>query len=662
MPRPISDVWEHFLVLCESDGKKHVTCSYCSMQYKHAMANKLKQHLLKCNKCPNDVKNLYKQNNIPTILHSSPEETVSPPTFTSTTIAPSSSAMAPSPSPSWSAMEPLPVTPLPSSSKFNSDASHNTTFMTQTVCHNDINTALARAIYASGQPMSLLESDHWKRLFHLFDPSYTVPSRYVLSNTLLDLEYKRLKVAIDVKLTKSLALALITDGWTNVLGKGVINFFVTTPEPIFYLAVYPEVQRETSEFISSQIIKIINEIGPAKFEVLVTDNAANMKAVWRIIKREFPHISCVGCLSHSINLICEDVFKKIRVFNETLDKILKVIKFIKRTHVALAQFEEYQTVKFGTSACTLKLFSKTRWSGAFITLKSYKQNREALEQLAIFHNVVPQEIKNIILDTEIWFKVDEITSILDPLATGLLSSEKDNSLLSDAPFIFKKVCQNTLLKLKESVFLDPEDKEILIASIIKREKINLQPIHFAAHLLDPRYCGNNMLSDEEVSQATEFIREYCAINGIDEAKTLSNMAEFYTKSNFFESSKAIWAPAKQLEPRLWWQTFALKQSIGMVAVKILSVPSSSAAAERSLCLFSRTHTKIRNRLKQPRVHKLISIRANIKICDSQCDKTNGSEIPFIDQSEDVYDNSDSDPQSDLEMSDATDPLDDAPFA
>ncbi|CAB3261101.1 unnamed protein product [Arctia plantaginis] len=150
MPRPISTVWEHFLVLCETNGKKHVTCSYCSGQYKHAMANKLKEHLWKCKKCPNDVKNVYKQNNVPAILHSSPEATVSPRSSTS-------SAMAPSPS--SSAMDPSAVTALPSSFRFTSVASRNTTFTTQPVSHNDINTALARSIYASGQPMSLLESE-----------------------------------------------------------------------------------------------------------------------------------------------------------------------------------------------------------------------------------------------------------------------------------------------------------------------------------------------------------------------------------------------------------------------------------------------------------------------------------------------------------------------
>lgn len=83
--------------------------------------------------------------------------------------------------------------------------------------------------------------------------------------------------------------------------------------------------------------------------------------------------------------------------------------------------------------------------------------------------------------------------------------------------------------------------------------------------------------------------------------------------------------------------------------------ASSAAAERNFCLFSRTHTKIRNRLKQLRVLKLISIRANLNMCD----KTNGREGPVVDRSEDEYDTGDSEPQSDVEVSDATDPLDNA---
>ncbi|KAJ2945434.1 hypothetical protein O0L34_g246 [Tuta absoluta] len=131
------------------------------------------------------------------------------------------------------------------------------------------------------------------------------------------------------------------------------------------------------------------------------------------------------------------------------------------------------------------------------------------------------------------------------------------------------------------------------------------------------------------------------------------MAEFNTKSNFFESSKAIWAPAKQLEPRLWWQAFASHQSIGIIAAKILSVPPSSAAAERNFCLFSRTHTKIRNRLKQPRVLKLITIRANIKMCELQ-----SAETIERNRSDDDYDTGDSDHQSDIELTDPADPDDD----
>lgn len=100
MPRHLSDVWEHYLVLSEADGKKHVTCSYCSSEYKYAMANKLKRHLLKCDKCPNDVKNVYKHNTVPTTVYYSQEATGSPPTssnmaWSSSTIAHTSSTMSP---------------------------------------------------------------------------------------------------------------------------------------------------------------------------------------------------------------------------------------------------------------------------------------------------------------------------------------------------------------------------------------------------------------------------------------------------------------------------------------------------------------------------------------------------------------------------------------
>ena len=41
--------------------------------------------------------------------------------------------------------------------------------------------------------------------------------------------------------------------------------------------------------ISEGIKQTINEIGEEKVVAIITDNAANMKAAWRILKNEYPH-------------------------------------------------------------------------------------------------------------------------------------------------------------------------------------------------------------------------------------------------------------------------------------------------------------------------------------------------------------------------------------
>ncbi|KAL5242659.1 hypothetical protein ACI65C_010069 [Semiaphis heraclei] len=51
-----------------------------------------------------------------------------------------------------------------------------------------LDSMLAKAIYASGSPLSLLDNIYWKKLFEKIRPAYVLPSSYQLSNKLLDSE------------------------------------------------------------------------------------------------------------------------------------------------------------------------------------------------------------------------------------------------------------------------------------------------------------------------------------------------------------------------------------------------------------------------------------------------------------------------------------------
>lgn len=57
----------------------------------------------------------------------------------------------------------------------------------------NIDILLARSIYASSSPLNLIETVYWKEFLKKIRPTYCPPSTYIISNRLLDDEYKRVK-------------------------------------------------------------------------------------------------------------------------------------------------------------------------------------------------------------------------------------------------------------------------------------------------------------------------------------------------------------------------------------------------------------------------------------------------------------------------------------
>lgn len=105
----------------------------------------------------------------------------------------------------------------------------------------------------------------------------------------------RVEQESETKIKEASSLALMTDGWTNVTGDGLINFIVTTPKPVFLKSINRKTNRETGEYVANEIKNVIKEIGSEKFLLFVLLTAANMKAAWGIVTKNHPHISAVGC-------------------------------------------------------------------------------------------------------------------------------------------------------------------------------------------------------------------------------------------------------------------------------------------------------------------------------------------------------------------------------
>lgn len=112
---------------------------------------------------------------------------------------------------------------------------------------------------------------------------------------------------------------------------------------------------------------------------------------------------------------------------------------------------------------------------------------------------------------------------------------------------------------------------------------------------------------------------------IDANKIMGEMTSYCRKNGFF-AKEAIWVAAGQIgqynnSPSDWWAVYCRHQELSKVAIRILEMPATSAACERSFSQHGSIHSKKRNRLTNKHVEKLLYISQNLKLLKHESDET-----------------------------------------
>ena len=158
----------------------------------------------------------------------------------------------------------------------------------------EIDTAIARAFYASGIPLATIENPFIIQALHKINPEYHPPSRKSLSTTLLEKEYKQVSADMKQQIKNSNYICLTSDGWTNIHQQPIINFMITTPQPIFWKALESKENSHTGEYIAEQFDIVIKEISISKIAAVIIDNASNMKKAHSILQKDYSNIIFLG--------------------------------------------------------------------------------------------------------------------------------------------------------------------------------------------------------------------------------------------------------------------------------------------------------------------------------------------------------------------------------
>lgn len=381
----------------------------------------------------------------------------------------------------------------------------------------------------------------------------------------------------------------MTDGWTNIRGEAIINYVVVSPEgqSLFIKSDPTDDNRHTKEYLAEELIKVIQNIGPNNVNAICSDTAANMLSAVDIVAIKYKFIHHIKCTSHQLNLVVKDILELDRL-KQGMGSILEVAKYLRLHHIPLFHLkEEMQKIygKVGTPCLPVS----TRWQSNLDCIRSVLDFERAYKSVILNGKVLDvmnakgkggaattgQKVLQSIEDPLFWQWCRVLHKIVAPLTATIITMECDVPRLSKVYSAYRKFFNipdaSMPFHLREDIV------KVLKARWNKRGNVRLT----LACVLDVS------LSKEDRSDpdATCFknISTWLSNNyGKDvegkDSDIVNELVQFLERTGQF-SDPVLWSMASSMNPVSWWKRL-VNGSLADLAVQLLSVIPSSAAAER----------------------------------------------------------------------------------
>ena len=200
---------------------------------------------------------------------------------------------------------------------------------------------------------------------------------------------------------------------------------------MFFKATAFKEERHTAENIAIGLEATMEEAGINKFAAVITDNAPNMKAAWKILKQKYPQKIFLGCWAHGIHLWMKDLLS-IEWTKNMLEKAKKLSIYFRNHQVILATLRRLQKEKYGKEIALI-LPCETRWGSSFSCIDHLLRTKSAIRStIAEDHLCLDGETKLLITSDTFWSNLENFQNFLEPFSICIKKLEGDESLLSTA--------------------------------------------------------------------------------------------------------------------------------------------------------------------------------------------------------------------------------------
>ncbi|XP_019185978.1 PREDICTED: uncharacterized protein LOC109180724 [Ipomoea nil] len=374
----------------------------------------------------------------------------------------------------------------------------------------------------------------------------------------------------------------MTNAWTDTKRRSVMNLCVnSTLGTVFLTSKECSLDSHTSEYIYEFVEHGIEQVGVENVVQVVTDNASN------------------------------NMYKKV------LDQAKALTIFIYAHHKTLAMIRTF------TNKRDIVRPDVTRFASSFLTLQSLAEKK--IELRAMFSSNEREACKfskiakgkvahTTVTSLGFWQGVTACLKVFAPLVRVLRLVDCDSK--PSMGFVYGELMR-AKEEIKHALSDVPRNYKSIIDIIEEKMKDRLDaPLHLMAYLLNPyyHYKDSQLHLDEVVAVGVVDFCDILFVNDFDmQNKILSEeFPKYKKKEGMFGRSIAIKACEvndDNFNPANWWSNFGTSTPLlRRIAMKILSLTSSSSGCERKWSTFEGIHTKKRNRLESNRLKNLIFVQ------------------------------------------------------
>ncbi|XP_003724906.1 uncharacterized protein LOC100892650 isoform X1 [Strongylocentrotus purpuratus] len=597
-----SVVWDHFNCEDEDGGqgsspiggkcRPAAYCSYCNLKYTFPNATKMMRHLLKCSLCPDATKRELEQSgfgeyrvdhNGTSINTSHDDDLHATPSMVRQMISPVYVENE-SPTPGTSALSPhagflVVPNPLPRNDHHEMRAGRLSGDSNRMEDQDQVlpaDRSLARAVFSTDVPLDIVQNVHWQELFRHLQPSYTLPSIETLTGRLLDDEYMATFERVSAEISKAKFAAVLAHSHHSgsrtypLMGKK-INLIITTPKPMF-VGCMDAGQQQNPSVVAEVISGVIAKTGPSHVLLVTTDLTKNFRGAWSIITSRFPLITMAGCPIEGLKMIPKTLLAQDTV-RGMVKRSFKVCDFWNRL---VLNDETLSHLQLPCSASEENGIMST--TEVMIALDGLRECKEKLQDCVLAKTVpVDSEIKEIILNKLFWDTVNLSVQVWHIIHLAIAKLELETARLSDVVVEIMKADKSLEDAVGDSCLKGNEREPILQQS----HEVKLScwtNLHYAACLVDPRYCGN-CLPESATNDAIQYIVELGKHLGQDVGRVLANLAEFRAKEGRLWSQEYVWEASSHVAPATWWKGICDRQPLSQIASGILGLAVTSSMSE-----------------------------------------------------------------------------------